>query len=64
MKENDFIDFAINNILNKQGREALDAWTTTVTGIKNDVGLIKKIHSSVGKHLAAQIEKTFRSTRG
>ena len=64
MKENDFVNSAINNILNKQGREALEAWTTPVTRIKNDVRLIKKIHSSVGKHLATQIEKTFRSTRG
>lgn len=63
MKDYRFIEEAVENILKKEGRDALDAWTTAVSEIKNDVGLVKLIHNHVGKHLAHQIEKTFRSVR-
>lgn len=63
MSDDRFVEDTVAIILEKEGRDALDAWTTAVSEIKNDVGLVKRIHNHVGKHLAHQIEKTFRSAR-
>jgi len=63
MSDDRFVKDTVESILTKEGRDALDAWTTAVSEIKSDVGLVKLIHDHVGKHLAHQIEKTFRSAR-
>jgi len=63
MKNDRFIKEAVESILKKEGRDALEAWTFTVSEIKSDVNLVKEIHGYVGKHLARQIEKTFSIDR-
>ena len=63
MKNSQIVHELVENILSKEGHQALEAWSEVIKATDGNVPLLVDIHSRVGPHLTTQIQKTF-SNRG